>query len=241
VRRGLPFFLLLAGLTAPAAHAQMAVGQGCDARERPLGDRATAFAVYAKGKVAAYGRPGGKRVRTFSRLNANGVSTVFGVRGVIYSRDCASAWYRVQLPVRPNGSIGFVRAAAVTLFPVRTSITVDLSAKRLKFFRGGRLLVSARVGVGTSGTPTPIGRYYVNQRLWALERDGPFGPGAIGISAFSPVLTNWTQGGPIAIHGTNDPTSVGRAASHGCIRVQNGLMRRLLRATVTGSPVFIHA
>jgi lipoprotein-anchoring transpeptidase ErfK/SrfK len=226
---------------APAAHAQIAVGQGCNARQRPLGNGATAFAVYANAKVAAYGRPGGRRVRTFTRLNANGVSTVFGVRGVIYSSDCAPAWYRVQLPVRPNGTTGFVRADAVMLYAVRTSITVDLSEKRLKFFRGGRLLVSARVGVGTSATPTPTGRYYVNQRLWALERNGPYGPGAIGISAFSPVLTNWAQGGPVGIHGTNDPTSVGRAVSHGCIRVENGLMRRLLRATVTGSPVFIHA
>ena len=40
-------------------------------------------------------------------------------------------------------------------------------------------------------------------------RSGPFGPGGIGISAFSPVLTGWAQGGPIAIHGTNQPASIG--------------------------------
>ena len=50
---------------------------------------------------------------------------------------------------------------------------------------------------------------------------GGYGPGAVGISAFSPVLLNWPQGGPIAIHGTNAPDLIGFAVSHGCLRVRN--------------------
>ena len=111
----------------------------------------------------------------------------------------------------------------------------------MSFFRDGRLVLATTAGIGTSGTPTPTGHYYVNQRLRAPDPSGPYGPGAIGISAFSPVLIHWAQGGPIAIHGTNDPSSVGRSASHGCIRIENRLLRRLLRATETGSPVNIHA
>ena len=68
---------------------------------------------------------------------------------------------------------------------------------------------------------------------------GPFGPAAIGISAYSTVLTGWTQGGPIAIHGTNEPWSIGHAVSNGCIRVRNPVLRRLFKVTPAGTPVVI--
>jgi lipoprotein-anchoring transpeptidase ErfK/SrfK len=169
------------------------------------------------------------------------VDTVFGVLAVVRDRSCRPAWYRVQLPIRPNGATGYVRADDVALRRVNTRIEADLSERRVDFFRNGRLLLRATAGVGASGTPTPVGRYYVNQRLRAADPSGPFGPGAIGVSAFSPVLTGWTQGGPIAIHGTNDPSSVGRAASHGCIRIANPLLVRMFRAMPEGTPVRIRA
>lgn len=241
MRRGLQLILLLAALTTPVAQAKVAIGEGCDAGQRRLGDGVTAYAAYANGRVHAYDRPGGRRMHAFPRVNQNRAQTVFGVLGVLRGRDCAPAWYRVQLPIRPNGATGFVAAERVTVDPVGTRIEIDLSQRRLSLFRSGRLVFETKVGVGRPETPTPVGRYYVNQRIRALDASGPFGPGAIGISAFSPVLTDWAQGGPVAVHGTNDPSSVGRAASHGCIRVENGVLRRLFRATRTGSPVFIHA
>jgi lipoprotein-anchoring transpeptidase ErfK/SrfK len=79
----------------------------------------------------------------------------------------------------------------------------------------------------------------VNQRLIPSDPGGPFGPGAVGISAFSPVLTGWTQGGPIAIHGTNEPWSIGRAVSNGCIRLPNATLRKLFAQTPSGTPVLI--
>jgi lipoprotein-anchoring transpeptidase ErfK/SrfK len=95
------------------------------------------------------------------------------------------------------------------------------------------------VAVGSNATPTPVGRYYVNQRLIPPDPGGPYGPGAVGISAFSPVLTGWAQGGPIAIHGTNEPWSIGRAVSNGCIRLRNPVLRRVFRQALAGTPVFI--
>jgi len=100
-------------------------------------------------------------------------------------------------------------------------------------------VLRTRVAVGSPATPTPTGSYYVNQRLIPADTSGPFGPGALGISAFSNVLTGWTQGGPIAIHGTNEPWSIGRAVSNGCIRVPNRTLRRLFAATRAGTPVVI--
>jgi lipoprotein-anchoring transpeptidase ErfK/SrfK len=55
------------------------------------------------------------------------------------------------------------------------------------------------------------------------------------------VLTGWTQGGPIAIHGTNRPDLIGRAVSNGCIRVRNDVLRRIFAATPEGTPVEIQS
>ena len=164
---------------------------------------------------------------------------VFGVRGALLSRRCEPTWYRVQLPLRPNGVTGFVRAARVRVGTVHTRIVVDVSARRLTLYRSGRRVLSTPVAVGSSATPTPTGSYYVNQRLIPADAAGPYGPAALGISAFSNVLTGWTQGGPVAIHGTNEPWSIGRAVSNGCIRVRNPVLRRLFAAANAGTPVLI--
>jgi lipoprotein-anchoring transpeptidase ErfK/SrfK len=73
------------------------------------------------------------------------------------------------------------------------------------------------------------------------DKQGPYGPGALGISAFSNVLTGWTQGGPIAIHGTDEPWSIGHAVSNGCIRLPNATLLRVFRMAVAGTPVIITA
>jgi lipoprotein-anchoring transpeptidase ErfK/SrfK len=234
-------FLALFLLATPLAHAETAIGQGCGNSAVHLGDGRTAYVAYAKVPGQSLKAPGGTTSHRFAVLNVNGVNSAFGVLAVIPNRDCSPVWYRVRLPVRPNGATGYVAAHAVTVRAVRTRLDIDLSKRRVSLFRDGRLVLATTAGIGTSGTPTPTGHYYVNQRLRAPDPSGPYGPGAIGISAFSPVLIHWAQGGPIAIHGTNDPSSVGRSASHGCIRIENRLLRRLLRATETGSPVNIHA
>jgi L,D-transpeptidase catalytic domain len=242
MRKGLALVLLLVPLlAAPLAFAQPESGEGCGPEKRSLRDRDLAFAAYARESVRAYRAPGGELLRTFARLNPNDVQTVFGVLAVRRDRSCAASWYEVQLPMRPNESTGWVKAEDVTLEPVRTRLEVDLSAHKVSLFRNGRLVVRTLAATGRLETPTPTGSYYVNQRFRILDPSGRLGPAAIGTSAFSPVLQEWAQGGPIAIHGTNNPSSVGRAASFGCLRVHNHVARRLLWATETGSPVVIRA
>jgi lipoprotein-anchoring transpeptidase ErfK/SrfK len=208
---------------------------------RPLGSARTAYAAVAPRGAVAYGRPGGAVRARFGAKNVNGFPTVLGVVGAVVRRDCKAAWYRVQLPVKPNGATGFVRAAAVELAAVDVRIVVDVSARRLTLFRDGKRELAATVAVGAPSTPTPTGRYYVNQRLVPTDTTGPFGPGAVGISAFSNVLTGWTQGGPVAIHGTNEPWSIGHAVSNGCIRLPNATLLKVFREAVAGTPVIIKA
>jgi lipoprotein-anchoring transpeptidase ErfK/SrfK len=147
----------------------------------------------------------------------------------------------VQLPIKPNGITGWVRAAEVELAAVTTRIEVDLSERRVTLFDRGRRVLSTGAAIGSPQTPTPTGDYYVNQRLMSADPSGPFGPGAIGISAFSEVLTGWTQGGPIAIHGTNRPDLIGRAVSNGCLRVRNDRLLELFDRALAGTPVSVRA
>jgi L,D-transpeptidase catalytic domain len=222
------------GGTRPSSEARR-----CSSSPKAVGsDRVSVLAV-VRSRALAYRRPGGRVFARFGRLNVNGFPTVFGVLAVVPAGNCSPRWYRVQLPIKPNGVTGFVRARAVDTARVGSRVLVDLSARRLTLFRNGRRVLIARVAVGSPATPTPLGRYYVNQRLLSGDPSGPFGPAAIGISAYSTVLTGWVQGGPIAIHGTNEPWSIGRAVSNGCIRVRNDVLRRLFEVTPAGTPVTV--
>ena len=224
----------------PTSPPRITKARSCTPGLRRLGSPTLAYAGFALRPLQAYRRPGRRPFARFGLENANGVATVFGVVGAVVDRSCRPRWYRVQLPMRPNGVVGYVRARRVSLERVRTRIEVDVSARRLTWFRRGHVVLRAHVAVGSPATPTPYGRFYVNQRLIPTSPNGPFGPGAIGISAFSNVLTGWTQGGPVAIHGTNEPWSIGHAVSNGCIRLPNPVLRRIFRATPPGTPVVVH-
>jgi lipoprotein-anchoring transpeptidase ErfK/SrfK len=231
-----------AQVDAPSPEASPPPARSCRPGVRPLGSARRAYAaVVDRTPTRAYARPGGKPVARFGRLNANGVPTVFGVLGKVVDARCRARWYRVQLPMRPNGITGFVRAADVHVETVRTRIHVDLSERRVTLFRDGKRVLHAVAAIGSAATPTPTGRFYVNQRLVPEDTSGPFGPGAVGISAFSDVLTGWTQGGPIALHGTNQPASIGRAVSNGCLRLDNDVIQRIFDAALAGTPVVIRA
>ena len=205
----------------------------------PLGSKRVAYAASAPRGAVAFAKPGGEVAGRFGSKNINRYPTVFGVVGAVVSQDCAPRWYRVQLPQRPNGVTAFVRPGALRIETVPTRIVVELARRRLTLYRTGKRALTATVAVGASATPTPTGRFYVNQRLVPTDTGGPCGPGAIGISAFSNVLTGWAQGGPVAIHGTNEPWSIGHAVSNGCIRLPNVTLEKVFRVAYAGTPVII--
>jgi hypothetical protein len=206
---------------------------------RRLRSSSLAYAAVVRRPTDAYRQPGDQAFASFRVRNVNDVPTVLGVLSSVVDGRCRAAWYRVQLPRKPNGVVGYVRARDVELFPVRTRIEIDLSERRVTLFRSGRRVLETTGAIGSGATPTPTGSYYVDQRLIPYDTSGPFGPGAIGIAAYSEVLTGWAQGGPIAIHGTNKPWTVGKAVSNGCIRVRNPVLRRLFAAALPGTPVTI--
>ena len=199
-----------------------------------------AYAAVVRREAVVRTRPsaGAHVVGRFTRLDQNGYPTVLGVLAA-HVRGCRPLWFSVQVPSPPNGTSGWVRASDVRVFPVSSRIEVDLSSRRVSVYRWGKLALTARVAIGAPGTPTPTGRYFVDERFLLSSADGPFGVAALGISAHSSVLHDWVQDGPIALHGTNEPAMIGRAVSHGCIRLRNAAMTRLFRLAPAGTPVLI--
>jgi hypothetical protein len=210
-----------------------------DGSQRPIGTKDAPVAALLLRPATAFREAGRTPLARFELKNVNGAPTVFGVLGERVDGRCRARWLHIQLPMRPNGATGWVRAADVLTVRLHTRIVVDLSERRVRFYKRGRLVLSSSAAIGSPATPTPLGRYYVNQRLVPSDKSGPFGPGAVGVSAFSPVLTGWAQGGPIAIHGTNQPWSIGHSVSNGCIRLPNAVLERLFRGALAGTPVLI--
>jgi hypothetical protein len=198
------------------------------------------YAVDVRGLVRAFRTPDGRPFARFGKLNQNGVPTVFAALDAVMGKRCRAAWYRVQLPLKPNGITGYVRARDVNLRVVQTRVVIDLSRRMLAVYTRGRLVFTTKAAIGASATPTPLGSFYINQRF-RDDPEGPYGWAAIGISAFSEVLTGWPQGGPVAIHGTNRPSLLGLPISNGCIRISNSAVQRLWALAPAGTSVLIRS
>jgi len=155
-------------------------------------------------------------------------------------RRAGEAWYRILLPLRPNGSAAWVRETDVDLRRIDQRIEVDLSDRTLRYYVHDELKRHFKVGVGTDATPTGMGTFYVWVKIHYASPYQPYGIAALGLSGFSPVLSEWPGGGRMAIHGTSSPSDLGNAVSHGCVRVLNDDLKSLLDVPL-GTPVEITA
>jgi lipoprotein-anchoring transpeptidase ErfK/SrfK len=148
-------------------------------------------------------------------------------------------WYKVWVAVRPNETRGWVRDGALAFYTTSAKIVIDLSRRKLMVYRRGELQSTFPVAVGQPGLETPTGFYFVNQKLKPPYPGGAYGVLALGISAFQPKLPDWPGGGPVAIHGTNEDYLIGKAISHGCVRMHDKDILKVTRLVPAGSPVII--
>ena len=175
--------------------------------------------------VAVYDREGGTTpVQTIAEPNDPPRPLVF-----LVTQERPPLWLEVLLPVRPNGSKGWIKATDVRLTEHDYRITIRLGLHRITVTKGPDAVVVAPIGVGKENTPTPGGVYYTKELLRPPKPDGVYGPYAYGLSGFSNTLMSFAGGpGVLGIHGTNDPSGLGNDVSAGCIRMPNADIVKLV-------------
>lgn len=151
-------------------------------------------------------------------------------------------WIEVRLPVRPNGTTGWVRATDVELFRNPYAIEVSTSEFEMTVLKHSEPVLVTEVALGREVAPTPVGEFFITELLQPASADGVYGPFAFGLSGFSDVYTSFAGGeGVIGIHGTNAPHLLGTAVSHGCVRVENDTIEALASLIPLGTPVTVSA
>jgi hypothetical protein len=177
------------------------------------------------------------RVAPLDRRTPEGTANIVLVVAELTRPD--GLWVRVRLPILPNRRTGWVPRRDLGGFEfVHTHLIVDRARFVATLLYDGRTIFSARVGVGKPDSPTPIGEFYVRDRLSGFG-DPFYGPIAFGTSARSAVLTDWPDGGFVGIHGTNEPELIPGAISHGCIRLRNADIVRLSQLMPVGTPLTV--
>jgi len=191
-------------------------------------------AVVTGGPIDVLDAPGGQVLTTLA------ATTDFGTARVLLVEEELDGWVKVRLPTRPNHRTGWVPASAVVVEDLELSVHVDLSTRSLTVRDGEQTLLATAVAIGTAENPTPVGTFYITDKLESVDPDGAYGPFALGLSGHSETLTEFSGGdGQIGLHGTNDPASIGDDASHGCIRTPNEVIEQLAALLPLGTPVHI--
>ncbi|MBQ3409450.1 MAG: L,D-transpeptidase family protein [Clostridia bacterium] len=119
-------------------------------------------------------------------------------------------------------------------------IIINSRNNTLRYYRSGSLVGSYSCATGTSGTPTPQGKFEIFEKLqnrpyykyniagYDKDPSNPLGP-------------RWMQfkSGGYAIHGTNNDSSIGTHASHGCVRMHNSEVIELYSMVPYGTTVIV--
>lgn len=149
-------------------------------------------------------------------------------------------WLGVVTTQAGNGKIGWIPLSAASLARINMELKVSLSARRLTVLQAGKVIANYTVAIGAADAPTPTGRFAVTDRLSTGDPSGPYGCCILALSAHSPhAIQGWDGGNRIAIHSTPEVSSIGEAASHGCVRVTLAEGRWLLSHVPLGTPTLI--
>lgn len=137
--------------------------------------------------------------------------------------------YRVLLPIRPNGSLGWVHKNDVDVLRHNQAIRVDLDNFTITVFDHEQEVLSTTIGVARENAPTPLGRYYTTEIIRPTTPDSVYGAFAYGLSGYSDTFVSFNGGpGQLGIHGTNDPSTIGTNVSAGCVRLTNEDITRMV-------------
>lgn len=149
-------------------------------------------------------------------------------------------WLKVRLPGRPNSHTGWISRAATLHWVTDWHLVVNRARRQVLVYRSGHLVRVFKAVVGKPSTPTPPGEFFVEESI-ALRSYDVGAPFALALSARSEVLQEFDGGpGQIALHGLSNVGGVpGTAASHGCVRLADDVMRWLVVRIGPGTPVSV--
>ncbi len=187
-------------------------------------------------RVRAHPNPDAKAIRLMHQFRRDyRRQEVLAVAGRVGSNG--QRWFRISVPGRPNGRMGWVPAWSVNLRPTVAKVVVHRRSRKIDLFWHGKRVWRAIIAVGAPRMETPLGLYYAAARF--VPRGDPYlSVFAVETSGYSK-LTEWPGGGVFGIHGTPEPWLLGKAVSHGCIRVSAQTARKLRRYVPLGTPIFI--
>lgn len=124
---------------------------------------------------------------------------------------------------------------------IQRQVLVSIPDRKLAVMENGEVLKVFRVAVGAADSPSPSGEFQIINRL---TNPTYYHPGTvIGPGPANPLGTRWiglSRKG-YGIHGTNAPRSIGKAASHGCIRMAKPDLEQLFDMLRVGDTVSIRA
>ena len=145
------------------------------------------------------------------------------------------------VPGDPRSHLARVDLRRLQLRWTRVRVEVDVSTLTMSVKDGQRTLGTFPVAAGQPSSPTPRGRFSVTDRV-TFQSGGPYGDFALGLSAHqtSGLPDGWTGGDQVAIHGTDNPSSIGAYASLGCVRVGTAALQLLRKTVPLGAPVIVH-
>lgn len=107
-------------------------------------------------------------------------------------------------------------------------IIINTQTHTLTLFKDNNVYKTYKVAVGKPSTPTPKGNFKIINR--AINPGGPFGARWLGLNI---------PYGDYGIHGTNNPSSIGKSVSNGCIRMFNSQVIELSNLVPIGTTVTI--
>jgi lipoprotein-anchoring transpeptidase ErfK/SrfK len=153
-----------------------------------------------------------------------------------------AVWLVLAMVLTPLVSARGQRTEAATQSfgnPPRRRVLVSLADRKLAVLENGKLIRTFPVSVGAPSSPTPVGEFQIVNRVAnptyyhpgiviVPGSDSPIGPRWVGLSRKG-----------YGIHGTNEADSIGKARSHGCVRLRNRDIKQFFAMVRVGETVEI--